>query len=250
MALTVITGFSPAGKIEYGDRFIETFCRYWPLDVRAHCYVESQGFPSGRINLRHLHLCDKIHLFLERHKDNPASQGREPNSRWKESAREAGYNFRFDAYKFCRQCVVPKHAAMFMRDGEILCWLDADVVTFADVPSGFVESLLGDADLVHLGREPKHSEIGFWAVRLNPSTRKFLADFSDVFTSDEVFKLKEWHSAFVFDVCRYAFIAAGGKSRNLTPGGAGHVWFQSPLARYMDHLKGSRKGRGASAERK
>lgn len=250
MALTAVTGFSPSGKIEYGDRFLETFDRHWPADVKLFAYVESGGFPSGRATLMHLQLCDGIHAFLQRHKDNLAAQGRAPTASWKQSAREAGYNFRFDAYKFCRQCVIPDHAAMLLPDGDVLCWLDADVVTFADVPDGFVNGLLGDGDLVHLGREPKHSEIGFWAVRLNDMTRKFLADFAETFTSDRVFSLKEWHSAYVFDECRRRFMTFGGKSKDLTPGGTGHVWFQSPLAQYTDHLKGSRKSRGKSAERK
>jgi hypothetical protein len=61
-----------------------------------------------------------------------------------------------------------------------------------------------------------------------------------------VFALPEWHSAFVFDWVRGI---AQLDEANLTPEGRGHVWLQSPLARYTDHMKGARKALGYSPER-
>jgi hypothetical protein len=69
--------------------------------------------------------------------------------------------------------------------------------------------------------------------------------FAEVWERDEVFALPEWHSAFVFDHCRSKFSL---RERNLTPNGTGHVWFQSPLAKYLDHLKGNRKTMQRSPE--
>jgi hypothetical protein len=139
-----------------------------------------------------------------------------------------------------------------MRDGDVLCWLDADVVTHSAPPAGWIESLLGDEDVAYLGRAPKHSEIGFWAVRLSEESRRFVQEFADLYATDRLFQLRTWHSAFAWDDARrwaesHGLISA----RDLTPGGDGHVWFQSPLKAHLDHLKGeARKRAGISAERR
>lgn len=199
--------------------------------------------------------CQGQREFLERHADNLEAQGRKPRRGWKASHVRGGYSFRFDAVKFSRQCFIPEYAASLLPDGEVMVWLDADVVTLADVPAGFVEELLGGADVAYLGRQPKHSEIGFWACRIGPETRAWLAELADLFRSDAIFELKEWHSAFAWDHTRRLFEAGGAfgqgiDARNLTPGGSGHVWCTSPLAPYMDHLKGKRKAKGKSPERR
>jgi hypothetical protein len=112
---------------------------------------------------------------------------------------------------------------------------------------------LGAHDLCYLGRQGMHTELGFWAVRLNEATRRFLAHFAEMFRSDAVFNLPEWHSAYVFDHVRRFHETDRQypiRTLNLTLRGQGHVWFQSPLGRYTDHLKGDRrKQAGRSLER-
>lgn len=257
MGVTVMSGFSPKGRIEYGERFLAGFASYWPGAVKLQVFVEelAEGSASVRpaYNLRSLWDCPGQREFLDRHAGNLAAQGRAKNLPipWKPGAMANGYNFRFDAVKFSRQCFIPETAAAGLPDGEILVWLDADVVTHHPVPTGFLEGLIGDADGAFLGRGRKHSEIGYWAVRLSPGTRTFLAQLAGLFRNDTVFQLKEWHSAFAWDWCRIeATEQIGLVFRDLTPGGQGHVWHQSPLCRYTDHLKGNRKGKLASPERR
>jgi hypothetical protein len=251
MTITVVTGWHPAGFSAYANKFCETFARYWPPEIRCCAYVEErvEGLPP-RIEQRSLWLIDGARAFLDRNGPSAAANGREPTETWKDKEREAKYSFRFDACKFFKQLIIPHHAAWStMTDGEILCWLDADVVSFRKVPADLVSGLLGDADLCFLGREPKHSEIGFWAVRLNSTTREFLKALSWCYLSEGVFMLAEWHSAYVFDHVRREF-AGRMKQRNLTLGGGGHVWFKTPLGKYMDHLKGEKRKRlGHSLER-
>lgn len=237
--LTVCSGFSPSGYREYGAKFLLTFDKFWPHEVGLVVYVEQPVGNLGRAKQRMLSDIPGVMEFIERHKNVPERNGlnglRKP------------YWFKTDAVKFCRQCFIPEAAAQGLPDGSILAWFDADVVTFMRVPQGFVEELLGDTDICYLGRKPKHSELGFWAVRLNSRTRTFLKDFADIFRTDEVFTLKEWHSAYVFDWVRGRHELV---EHDLTPGGHGHVWFQSALGGYTDHLKGPRKKVGRSAERR
>jgi hypothetical protein len=253
---TVCTGFSPSGEREYGRNFLETFHKFWPQEVKLQCYTEQHtDVPRG--GLRSLWDCRGISDFLERHEDNLVARGRKVREGWRPKHVQKGYCYKFDAHKFCRQLFIP----------EVLAWSDADVVTFAPVPTDFVEGMLSDADLCYLGRVDTYSEIGFWAVRLNTKTRRFLEHLADMFrpgrpgppeepdVPEEVFKLTEWHSAFVFDHVRRLHERAGLKALNLARPTAGrgnvHVWFQTPLGRYTDHLKGdARKRAGRSLERR
>lgn len=243
--LTVVTGWSPSGWKEYAHRFVETFCRHWPVDVRCIAYVEERQKLPDRIEQRLLSDIPGCMEFLDRYRDDPLANGRQPTERWKDKERRAGYSYKWDAWKFSRQGFVPWHASKQINEG-LLCWLDADVVTFKNIPAGFIESLLPDGcDLAYLGRGAKHSEIGFQLYRV-PEASFMLNAFSAYYDQGHVFDLPEWHSAYVFDVARKS---SGIHAHNLTPNGSGHVWFQSPLGKYMDHAKGSRKITGVSPER-
>jgi hypothetical protein len=245
--IRVVTGFSPKGYGEYGKRFLDTFHKHWHPDIDLRAYVEEPVLmPRGEA--WSLWKCDGVKEFIDHHKDDPEKNGRVPNAKWKERHRRFPYNFRFDAVKFCRQCFIPEHAALDMADGDLLVWLDGDVVTEAAPPKGFLDELIGEHDIVYLGRKGTHSEIGYWSVRLNKRTRMFLHQFAEVWRSDAIFDLPEWHSAYAFDHSR-RYIAMYEK--NLTPGGGGHVWLQSPLAKYTDHCKGAaRKALGHSPEKR
>lgn len=265
MSLTVITGWAPAGWAEYGARFAETFDRYWPPEVNLLVYGEEpRELPntSGRfiqfVDVRTIPGCGE---FLIRHRaevDRPAN-GLEPKPGWKERAIAAGYNWRFDAWKFCRQAFIPFDALDAVAT-DYLCWLDGDVVTHARVPS--VRTITGllppDRVVAYLGREPKHPDIAFQLYRLHapPSAsrqssptraRRLLECWRNLYASDEVFSLKEWHSAYVW---QEAARRTDVRLHNLTPHGHGHVWHQSPLRMWGDHLKGARKANGRSPERR
>lgn len=246
--MRVVTGWGPAGWGQYGRRFVETFERYWPPEVELVAYVEEipRDWPGGRTQLVQLNAIPGCPEFLRRHANRPRSRGREPNATWKPRAQQMGYNWRFDAWKFCRQGFIPLHAALQAGTG-LLCWLDGDVVTHAPVPTGFLERLIpAGAAVSYLGRGQKHSEIGFQLYRL-PDAVPMLREFSALYDTDRIFAEREWHSAYAFDLAR---ARSGVPAHDLTPGGMGHVWHQSPLRFYTDHLKGGRKGLPASPERR
>ena len=190
----VCSGFSPAGRIQYGDRFMQSFHSHWPMNVELEVYVE-EPIDMPRFGARSLWDIPGARDFHDRHRDNLAAHGRVPQPCWKAKERLLGYSFRTDAYKFWKQILIPGAAAATMEDGEILVWMDGDVVTTNPVPAQWVEDLLGQAEIAFLNREPKHSEIGFWAVRLNGRTRLFLQAIADVYRTDQVFGLPQWHSA-------------------------------------------------------
>lgn len=186
--------------------------------------------------------------FNDRHRNNPVHCGTEPHPNWLPKDRRRGQSWRFDAVRFFKQCVIPEHVSRDLSDGDILVWLDADVVTFADVPASMVPKLLRGSDLCFLGRN-KGAEIGFWAVTLNDRSRAFLKELSALYLEDRIFGLNQFHSAFAFDHVRQQQQRNGLGARNLTPAGRDHVWMQCrPLMEVCDHLKGDRKNYGYSPE--
>lgn len=245
--IRVCSGFAPSGRLQYGERFLRAFDRYWPKDVQLLVYVE-EPTPMPREAERILWTIPGALEFQERHAGNLAAQGRVPQACWKHRERFNGYSFRNDALKFWKQILIPEAAANDpvlgpLADGDLLVWLDGDVETLRPVPPDLVSEALAGAEICYLGRERGHSEIGFWAVRINPRTRAFLAAIADQYRSDAVFELPEWHSAFAWDHVRRSIdpplaahdLCAQAKIR------AGHVWPYTMLAPYMRHDKGARK---------
>ncbi len=250
--VTIATGFSPEGYKLYGKNCIQSILKFWPKDVHILIYLESYkhvvtyGTKDDRIKHVLISEIDSLNKFLEYAKDKPEANGTGRISKWKEKEIKAGYSYRFDAYKFCKMAFYARDAAN-RCDTEYLIWLDGDTVTFNDVPDSFIENLMPKKKIcAYLGRGKKHSECGFILFRL-PEALQICNQYAEYYQSLNVFSLKEWHSSFVFDTV----ISSVDQKllHNMTPSGRGHVWFQSPLCRYIDHLKGNRKHIGYSKER-
>lgn len=246
--VTVVSGCHPAGYDQYGKKFLETFAQHWPESIDLVFYTE-EPVPMPRGECRSLWDIPGAKEFYEKHRDIPRSCGREQVKGWRDKDIERGYSYRYDAVKWFKQCIIPFDASVSLEDGAILVWLDADIVTFADVPESFPERMLGKDEVVSLTRQGQPTELGFYATKLNTLTRAFLRDFSEAITKENIFAMKEWHSGWAFDVVLGDFIGRGGKHGAVAKMGRGHVWFDSPLGDYMDHLKGnSRKKLGHSPE--
>jgi hypothetical protein len=82
--------------------------------------------------------------------------------------------------------------------------------------------------------------------------RKFILDHTDYYTKDKIFSLKRWTDCHAFDT-----MVAEHRKRaslqfyNINEGvpDSMHPFFNGPLGRYMDHLKGGRKEEGRSSDK-
>ena len=250
MNIVVVTSFSAAGYEQYGRRFLQTFDRFFPGHIQIFAYAEAPmpGAP-GRVTGRSLLALPDFKEFRARWDGNALASGREETPVWKSKDRADGYCYKTDAMKFCRKVFAIKAAANELA-GEpdtALFWIDADVVATASPPTDFFEDILNGHTVAYLGRTGTHSECGFLGFRL-PTALPFINRWANFYSQDRWLKEKEWHDSYLFDRVRET--TAYLRARDISPGGRGHVWHQTVLGNYLDHLKGQRKKLGYSPERR
>jgi len=254
----VVTSFSNAGYIEYGKKFVDTFLKYWPTDVKLFIYHEGLHPPENdriqSINLlREVGPCVD---FLRRHDNNEVAKGRQitNSQRWKQKCIDEGYNFRFDAFKFCRKPfavqdlllrINREYSLDCVQNAVRLFWVDADVVTFQKIPKSKIPFFLPKGIPVsYLGRDTCYSECGFVGYDITTTdARALIHGVANLYANDGVFNISEWHDSFIFDHVKNSLRIKGF---NISDGGRGHVFNNSMLGLYMDHLKGDRKQKGKS----
>lgn len=245
--IQVVTSFSPDGYKLYGRQFIETFRRHWPDDVELVVYHEGVGGRVPGATCVDLLETEPCRSFLKRHAGSKIVSGHEQRrgDKWKSSAQRAGYNFRFDAYKFCRKVFALVDASR-ERTGKLF-WIDADVQTHAPVDIDVIDALLPEGiSLCYLDRPGYHSECGVVGYNLDaPGTREFIDAFEAMFADDLFFEYTEWHDSFLFDRLVDELKPA---VRTIPQKNRAHPVETSVLGRYMRHFKGKRKDSRAAME--
>lgn len=229
MNYAVVTTFSPKGYEVYGRRFIESFARYWPDDVRLYAYYEGAVPPSDASPRA-------IWLSLEHDKDRAAFM-----ARYKDTEQ---HDYRKCAVRYSHKVWAITSAP---RDVENLIWLDGDCETFAQVAPWMIQNACAEPGQVgsFLGRPyHRHTETGFWSVRMKNCGADFLDEMRRMYTSGDVYNLSEWHDCMVFDFVRRKLERAGYRFRNICPDAKGLSVFEySPLNGFIRHNKGpERKG--------
>lgn len=245
MKYTVITTFHPAGMRQYGQTMIDTFERHWPESVDLVVYAENCQPRVTRTQVVDLNsTCPDLVNFKNRHKNNSVAHGmimKDTGLPFKDN------QFKWDAVRFSHKVFAVIHACETI-DSDWVIWLDADSKTFRDVPESFLDEICDFKSMAcYLGRREKyHSECGWVAYnRHHPKLQQFIKDWRELYVSDRLFDLHEYHDSFVFDVLRKRYQAQGVWFHNLSPElpgkGPGHPFIASGLGQYMDHLKGSKR---------
>lgn len=156
-------------------------------------------------------------------------------------------NYRFDAIRFAHK-VAALDIAYRKARADVLVWIDADCVTHAPVDAQWLASLLGEAEFGYLRRAKKYPECGFLLLRRSPAMDRFMAELVDLYRTDALFALKEWHDSWAIehvrsgmgDALRCASLSGGYEH-------TGHPFVNGPLGERMDHCKGKRKGGRSTA---
>jgi len=253
-----VTTFNKNGYQLYGQKMLESFLNFWPANLKMMVYIENFAIDKDlannlRILTRDLNAVQDLTIFKNRHKNNQKAHGFWPEGR---TAKE----FQFDAVRF-------SHKVFSLYDCfknppleyKSMIWLDGDTITFRPVPDNFLETVaprnfwnsgVGKQKygISYLGRSRQHSECGFMSFnKTHPLMPAFWEMFADMYRTDQIFDLAEWHDSFVFDHVRKIFEAKGMINLNLTPKiASGHPFINCDLGLYMDHMKGARKRNGRS----
>ncbi len=221
----------------YGQKFTETFREFWPDNVEL-VIVTDKTLPIDWATQISLGRIPGYQFFMDECRDRPLANG--IGHRRRKTSKRDGVSWKHDAVKWAPQGLCAVAGLDGMKDGDLLTWLDADVMTKASIPKGWSNVLLDGCDIACLQRADQPSEIGFWAMRVGSKTRKVIEAFNTYYADLTVFNLREWHSGFVFDAAILTVPTV--TVRNLVPKGRrGNVWVHTPLNQYMWHLKGKLK---------
>jgi len=230
--LIAVTSFGPAGYKLYGKACLESLLRHFPGKVIA--YVE-EAIPEkdAKLEVRDFYSIPGVSEYLSKLKKKPGTDGVGPD----------GYDYRFDAYKFCRKVFCQDH--VFDED-QYVYWFDGDCVVLKSFPEDFLKSLVV-LPFAYLGRNGKdaYTETGWLGFNTRHSDFPlFRSRYLSYFTSGRIFsQLKGWHDCIAFDFARQ-----GINGRNLSPDGhgMGNVLPKTVLGAYMVHNKGDRKFKAAA----
>lgn len=244
--VSVVTSCSFGGWHEYGFKCLQSMMIHWPVEIDVHLVSEDR-LPvdqvqkwvkrEGRLTTHPLY--DNVHakFFHEKHANDLRAKGKAKNT----------YDFRLDAYRFSKKVFAIELMMARVQTGRLI-WLDADTVTLSPVPIEMLERMPPEGSAIaYLARmKHYHSECGWVAYNLDMEiTRQFITQFSGLYHTGEVFKLKEWHDSWVFDWLRDRLNVP---SHKIPHNNTGHPFVFSELGQYMDHLKGNRKRLGMSVE--
>ena len=105
--------------------------------------------------------------------------------------------------------------------------------------------------MCYLGRGKHYSECGFLYFNLkHKDTKEYAKCMQDMYTTDQLYNLKEQHDSYIWDYIRERFENERGTlNNNIGDGKPGHVQARSVLGTIYDHTKGpERKVLGKSPE--
>ena len=235
----VVTTFSRAGWDLYAERMVLSWVKHWPQGVDLYLYPDEKVPLSTDPRVRGVYdRMEEKDTFLSLYASTDAYTG----------AMASGYDYRFDAVKFCHKPFCIQNLMRKSEDGltpyEALIWLDADTLTHNPVsPDALSEMTPAEYDVMFLGRCYKYTECGFLYFNLTRKPARDLIDnWTSYYTEGTFRKEREYHDSYLFDRAKEK-MGDELQGKDLTGhlpkrSGAGHPLINSFLGEYLDHLKG------------
>lgn len=232
--LRVVTTAHKAGYEQYGRRFIDTW-HNWPRNAELWWYTE--GYEISR---------DDITEWP----NTKLTQLQAFKSKW---AHYQPVSYLYDVVRFSNKVFAAYDALLDYRGLGV--WCDADCVTYASIPVGYIESLLPKGSYIALfKRDGMYSETGFWVMDCaHPQHQAFLNTWVEWYESGAFRQLANWTDCETLDATIRKFERAGlitSASLSGLHAREMHPMAHVELARRLDHTKGGRKVEGRSPENK
>lgn len=231
--LKFVTSFSKEGYEVYGEKFLSTWARHYPLDSELHVYYEDEkpDFKHPRIIYKPLFEVPGCLETIQAMGHFQVMQGVLTDKR----------DYRFDVFRFSRKTFAQSDAAVDHDD--LLVWLDADTYAYSDVTEDYIRSLLNTEFMGYLGRPDWHSCASFvvWNC-LHKQSTFFWKNYYMLMVTGRFLFLPEWHDSYILDALRQSLKI---ESKNLAehlnlPNGPVNV-FDEVFAGKARHKKGNQK---------
>ena len=257
--LRVITTFPPNRWTAYAERMLQSHIDFWPNDVKITAYHEGDTPSLKHEKIEYINI-EKVNpglvRFKNKYKNDPVANGelqeipggvrRDPNAGKNDKGKGS---YLWDAVRFSHKTFAVDHAIKNF-DVDYILWLDADTYTFRPITKEFVISLLPNDKLVNfLGRGQKYPECGWVCYnRRHSNIKEFMQTWTDLYNKDTIFKELEWHDSYLFWQILKRVAPDDGVDIGKGAGAKGHhVFINSVLGEYIDHMKGKRKIKGKSS---
>lgn len=261
MKIKVITSYKPGTWETYAKRGITSMVKHLPEDVDIFVYCEEPepNFIDKRIMYIDLNTSEPaLFEFKNKYKNDPVANGELieiPNgvrrSPKLEGLDKNKISFLWDAVKFSNKVFCIVNAVRNSSNYDYIIWLDADTYTHTPMPINFLQDLLPqDTMLTYLGRERGNQaiypECGFVGYNLNhPEIQNFINEWEQLYKTGDIFNLLEWHDSAVFWHLSKKYKTEKRITVNDIGYNAGvsghHVFVNSKLGMYIDHLKGDNR---------
>ena len=268
MKIKVITSYKPGTWETYAKRGITSMVKRLPEDVDIFVYCEEPepNFIDKRITYIDLNTSEPaLFEFKSKYKNDPVANGELieiPNgvrrSPKLEGLDKNKISFLWDAVKFSNKVFCIVNAVRNSSNYDYIIWLDADTYTHTPMPINFLQDLLPqDTMLTYLGRERGNQaiypECGFVGYNLNhPEVQNFINEWEQLYKTGDIFNLLEWHDSAVFWHLSKKYKTEKRITVNDIGYNAGvsghHVFVNSKLGMYIDHLKGDNRKRIGRSE--
>lgn len=231
--MRVVSTVHKAGFDQYGEQWVAGVDN-WPKGTEFFLYTEGFDLNDPRITTRRIEDVPRAVKFKEQY------------AYYKPSA------WRWDIVRFSNK-VFATYDALYNYDG-LAVWLDADAITYAKIPDGYIERMLPPGNYMAMfKRIGMQTETGFW---LMDCSNKVHYDFLDTWIhwleSGSFKKLQQWCDASTLDATVRMFEKQGVIKTSSLSGkneSSDHPMAYAPIAEYIDHLKGEgRKVVGESPE--
>lgn len=231
--MRVVTTCHKEGFERYGHRVLDGW-KHWPRNAELYFYTEGYTIPeTPGVKAIDLNKVPSLAQFKERYADYVAP------------------NYLFDVVRFSHKVYAAADA--FSDYKGLGVWMDADCVTYRDIPEGFIEGLLPKGAYIgHFRRAGLYTETGFWIVDCSHEQHEAFMQAWLGWYENHTFKaLANWTDCETLDATIRQFI----KNKLIQAHSLSGEFEKDPhpmakveLAQYIDHCKGPRKEAGASPE--
>lgn len=246
----------------YGKRFLEEFAKF--SDDNLKLFIMFEGPYQEEI----LHISEKIIVlplsnlnhanFLKKFSHLHEANGLRIKNIDVDGIKQVKLvnDYRWNAIRFSFKPFSIFHALDFIPENlDCLIWTDSDLRCKKNFNAdNLIEFMPKDLELMsYLGRKNSYSECGFLSFNLkNEMTISYIKRMIEIYETGEIFSLEQWHDSFIWDWARKDFeLNKGAKFKNISGDAYDkeHVFINTKLGNYFDHLKGpNRKKQGQSSE--